>query len=196
MAEETAPEVAEANPTATVAMEVENIGSAQNADDNAGSEPNGADSVTNIEHNQKRGREDDESEEDKLEVSKKLKVDKSVEEERLEALKEGGEEEALKEGGEEETLKEGGEEETLKEVGEEEEEKSGPVNLGPNTFGSSLEMFDYFYKFLHHWPPNLNVNKVLAHLFFFLSLLCFGDRKAQYLKTKDFQSWHFLIESL
>ncbi|KAH9777838.1 protein EMBRYO DEFECTIVE 514 [Citrus sinensis] len=36
---------------------------------------------------------------------------------------------------------------------------SGRVKLGPKEFGSSIEMFDYFYKFLHFWPPNLNVNK-------------------------------------
>ncbi|KAL5749182.1 hypothetical protein ACOSP7_023785 [Xanthoceras sorbifolium] len=34
-----------------------------------------------------------------------------------------------------------------------------PVSLGPKQFGSSVEMFDYFYKFLHYWPPNVNVNK-------------------------------------
>ncbi|KAL9438568.1 hypothetical protein AB3S75_024276 [Citrus x aurantiifolia] len=36
---------------------------------------------------------------------------------------------------------------------------SGRIKLGPKEFGSSIEMFDYFYKFLHFWPPNLNVNK-------------------------------------
>ncbi|CAN6578163.1 unnamed protein product [Malus baccata var. baccata] len=41
----------------------------------------------------------------------------------------------------------------------EEGEKSGPVSLGPKSFGSSVEMFDYFYKFLHYWPTDLNVNK-------------------------------------
>ncbi|TXG51691.1 hypothetical protein EZV62_024215 [Acer yangbiense] len=35
----------------------------------------------------------------------------------------------------------------------------GPVSLGPKQFGSSVEMFDYLYKFLHYWPPNVNVNK-------------------------------------
>ncbi|KAF7838467.1 protein EMBRYO DEFECTIVE 514 [Senna tora] len=111
MAEETAPEVAEPNTTAITDI--------------------GADSGTNGESNQKRAREENESEEDKDGVSKKLKVDKSVEEERLEKLEEAGEE----------------------------EEKSGPVSLGPKTFGSSVEMFEYFYKFLHHWPPYLKVNK-------------------------------------
>ncbi|KAG9451734.1 hypothetical protein H6P81_004638 [Aristolochia fimbriata] len=33
------------------------------------------------------------------------------------------------------------------------------VGLGPKTFGSSVEMFEYFVKLLHSWPPNLNVNK-------------------------------------
>ncbi|AES67504.1 hypothetical protein MTR_2g094530 [Medicago truncatula] len=70
-------------------------------------------------------------------VSKKAKVDdeKSVEEERLERLE--------------------------KNEGDEKEEKeaSGGVNLGPKTFGSSLDMFYYFHKFLHAWLQNLNVNK-------------------------------------
>lgn len=50
--------------------------------------------------------------------------------------------------------------------GEEEEEKklSGPVKLGHKSFGSSMEMFDYFYSFLHAWPPYLNVNKVFRRL--------------------------------
>ena len=39
-------------------------------------------------------------------------------------------------------------------------EKPGRVSLGPKSFGSSVEMFDYFYKFLHYWPTDLNVNKV------------------------------------
>lgn len=50
---------------------------------------------------------------------------------------------------------------------EEEEEKkksSGPVKLGFKTFGSSLELFDYFYGLLHAWPPSLNVNKVFPPL--------------------------------
>ncbi|GMN45625.1 hypothetical protein TIFTF001_014818 [Ficus carica] len=38
------------------------------------------------------------------------------------------------------------------------EEQPGRGILGPKSFGSSVEMFDYFYKFLHYWPPNLNVN--------------------------------------
>ncbi|KAI3831390.1 hypothetical protein MKW92_007858 [Papaver armeniacum] len=52
-------------------------------------------------------------------------------------------------------VEEGGDDET--EGGE--EKKSEPVQLGPKTFNTSVEMFDYFYKFLHYWPPNLDVNK-------------------------------------
>jgi len=43
---------------------------------------------------------------------------------------------------------------------EEEMKPSGPVKLGYKTFGTSLELFDYFNSFLHAWGPNLNVNKV------------------------------------
>lgn len=34
-----------------------------------------------------------------------------------------------------------------------------PVELGPKRFGSSVEMFDYFWKLIHHWPLNLDLNK-------------------------------------
>ncbi|KAJ7956402.1 protein DCL, chloroplastic [Quillaja saponaria] len=107
MAEETAPEVV--NPP-TEDMELENTEPAQQ-------NPGG---IANDDSNQKRTREEaTESKEDEDGVSKKQKVEKSVEEEK----------------------------------------GSGPVSLGPKTFGSAVEMFDYFYKFLHYWPPNLNVNK-------------------------------------
>ncbi|EEF47859.1 protein EMBRYO DEFECTIVE 514 [Ricinus communis] len=76
---------------------------------------------------------DSEEEQNDDDVSKKQKVDKSVEEERLEKLEEG--------------------------EGEEDKEESVPVSLGPKSFGSSVEMFDYFYNLLHYWPPNLTVNK-------------------------------------
>ncbi|XP_006281035.2 protein EMBRYO DEFECTIVE 514 [Capsella rubella] len=39
------------------------------------------------------------------------------------------------------------------------EEKSGPVKLGPKEFVTSVAMFDYFVKFLHFWPTDLDVNK-------------------------------------
>ncbi|KAK4264186.1 hypothetical protein QN277_025395 [Acacia crassicarpa] len=150
MAEATAKEVEEANPTATADMEVENTESPQNAGDNGSSEPNATDPATNGESNLKREREEDGSKEDEVGVNKKQKLEKSVEEERLEQL-----EEEVKE---EEKSVEEERSEKLEEVVEE-EEKSGPVNLGYKTFGSSVEIFDYFYKFLHQWPPHLNVNK-------------------------------------
>ncbi|XP_059643324.1 protein EMBRYO DEFECTIVE 514 [Cornus florida] len=83
--------------------------------------------------NSKRAREEGaESEKEENDGAKKQRVDKSVEEQRLENL--GGSEPV------------GGEE-------------SGRVSLGPKSFGSSVEMFNYFFKFLRFWPPNLNVNK-------------------------------------
>jgi len=91
------------------------------------------------ESKEKRAREEEEEAQPQDDVvSKKSKVDeeKSVEEERLEKLE--------------------------KNEGDEKEEKeaSAGVKLGPKTFGSSLDMFHYFHKFLHAWPQNLNVNKV------------------------------------
>lgn len=44
---------------------------------------------------------------------------------------------------------------------EEEKKPAGPVTLGNKTFGSSLELFDYFNSFLHAWGLNLDVNKVI-----------------------------------
>ncbi|CAL5443547.1 unnamed protein product [Camellia sinensis] len=62
--------------------------------------------------------------------AKKLKVEKSAEEDRLDQLE-----------------------------GTEGDKESDRVSVGPKNFGSSVEMFDYFYKFLHYWSPNVNVNK-------------------------------------
>ncbi|KVH98533.1 protein EMBRYO DEFECTIVE 514-like [Cynara cardunculus var. scolymus] len=42
---------------------------------------------------------------------------------------------------------------------EKEAAKTGPVAVGYKSFETSVQIFDYFYKFLHFWPPNLNVNK-------------------------------------
>ncbi|CAH9095811.1 unnamed protein product [Cuscuta epithymum] len=39
------------------------------------------------------------------------------------------------------------------------DERSGPVTLGPKSFCSSADMFDYFYKLLHFWTPNVDINK-------------------------------------
>ncbi|KAL8123566.1 protein EMBRYO DEFECTIVE 514 [Apium graveolens] len=35
----------------------------------------------------------------------------------------------------------------------------GPVSLGFKTFATSVEMFDYFFAFLHSWTPNIDINK-------------------------------------
>ncbi|KVI01145.1 protein EMBRYO DEFECTIVE 514-like [Cynara cardunculus var. scolymus] len=42
---------------------------------------------------------------------------------------------------------------------EKEAAKTGPVSVGYKSFETSVQIFDYFFKFLHFWPPNLNVNK-------------------------------------
>ncbi|CAH2043841.1 unnamed protein product [Thlaspi arvense] len=45
-------------------------------------------------------------------------------------------------------------------VGEEEKSNgSDPVKLGPKEFVTSVAMFDYFTKFMHFWPTDLDVNK-------------------------------------
>lgn len=40
------------------------------------------------------------------------------------------------------------------------DEDSCLVKLAAKEFGSSVQMYDYFFKFLHFWPPNISVNKV------------------------------------
>lgn len=133
MAEENVPELPEAN-LAAQDMDLETIGPDQ---DKGEEEDNGVHlAATNGNANSKRVREDGaEEEEEEAEdgVSKKQRVDKSVEEERLEELGKEGEG----------------------------DKAACRVSLGPKHFESSVEMFDYFYKFLHYWPPNLNVNKVI-----------------------------------
>ncbi|XP_071717205.1 protein EMBRYO DEFECTIVE 514 [Rutidosis leptorrhynchoides] len=74
----------------------------------------------------KRERDDEVTPENENDA-KKQKVEKSVEEDRLEK--------------------------------QETAEKPDPVCLGFKKFETSVEMFDYFYKLLHFWPPNLNVNQ-------------------------------------
>ncbi|XP_055828147.1 protein EMBRYO DEFECTIVE 514-like [Solanum dulcamara] len=44
-------------------------------------------------------------------------------------------------------------------VEEEKKDVSVPVSVGSKSFLSSVEMFDYFYKLLHSWSLNLNLNK-------------------------------------
>ncbi|XP_047333547.1 protein EMBRYO DEFECTIVE 514-like [Impatiens glandulifera] len=38
-------------------------------------------------------------------------------------------------------------------------ENPNRVSLGPMSFGSSIEMFDYFYKLLHSWSIDFNFNE-------------------------------------
>ncbi|KAI3463973.1 hypothetical protein Pfo_020636 [Paulownia fortunei] len=91
----------------------------------------------------KRAREEDEEPEKNGEKKPKLEDEKSVEERRLESSGDGeGKMEEQKKGGE-----------------EEEEKELGGATIGPKTFGSSVEIFDYFFKLLHTWPTNLNLNK-------------------------------------
>lgn len=59
------------------------------------------------------------------------------------------------------------------EGGEKEEEEGKVVGLGPKSFGSGVEMFDYFFKLLHYWPPNLNVNKVMWFICYAYVWSCF-----------------------
>ncbi|KAL2254051.1 protein DCL, chloroplastic-like [Sesamum indicum] len=90
----------------------------------------------------KRARDEDEEPELNGEKRAKTEDEKSVEEVRLDSSGDG----------------EGKAEEEKK--GEKEEgEEAGGATIGPKTFGSSVEMFDYFYKLLHAWPANLNLNK-------------------------------------
>ncbi|KAH9606273.1 hypothetical protein KSS87_014941 [Heliosperma pusillum] len=89
-----------------------------------------------------------------------------VKREREEEIENGNENDVVSkkqkvENGEEEEEEKSVEEVRMETVVEEEDEdeKVGPVNLGPKTFGTSIEMFDYFYKLLHHWPISLHANK-------------------------------------
>jgi hypothetical protein len=53
----------------------------------------------------------------------------------------------------------GGESKKQKVDEEEKSNGSGPVKLGPKEFVTSVAMFDYFTKFMHFWPTDLDVNK-------------------------------------
>ncbi|KAJ6835435.1 DNA ligase 1-like [Iris pallida] len=50
-------------------------------------------------------------------------------------------------------------EEKNEEGKEAEKEVAVSEKLGSKSFGSGEEMFNYFFKFLHFWPPNVIVNK-------------------------------------
>ncbi|KAM3307888.1 protein EMBRYO DEFECTIVE [Capsicum chacoense] len=133
---ETEPEAAAAAIAAAPSVETEKEDtSAQDMDIEPQAAAAAADDDTAEIGGSKRPREE-ENEPENEDATKKLKGDKSVEEERLEKL-DGAEK------------VDDGE----KKVG------SGPVSVGPKNFGSSVEMFDYFYKLLHSWSPNLNLNK-------------------------------------
>lgn len=69
------------------------------------------------------------------------------------------------------------EDEGEKEVEDEEEEGEGEgekeikeVKLGPKVFTSSENMFDYFFKLLHNWGPNLDINQVIFCSLLFVCL--------------------------
>ncbi|XP_058788365.1 protein EMBRYO DEFECTIVE 514-like [Vicia villosa] len=131
MAEETAPQVVD---TATAVVDTNNTDAPAADTTNTVAATVDMEVENPADSKDKRPREEEEPKEDDI-VSKKAKVDeeKSVEEQRLEKLEKK-------------------EDEEVKEV-------SVAVKLGPKTFGSSLEMFHYFHKFLNAWPHNLNVNK-------------------------------------
>lgn len=125
MAEEAARELPEniPGPVEEAACEdMELVAAAGSPEDGAAAtEPDGV-------GNGKRSREEDGGEDEEEEGEpKKQKVEKSLEEERL-------------------------------------EKESGRLKLGAKEFGTSVEMYDYFYNFLHFWPPNISMNKVKVKL--------------------------------
>lgn len=136
MAEETAPEVVNTN---AAVIDTNNTVATAVDTDNAVAAAVDMEVENAVDSKDKRPREEDEPKDDI--VPKKAKVDeeKSVEEQRLEKF---------------EKTEDG-----------EEKEASDAVKLGPKTFGSSVEMFHYFHKFLNAWPHNLNVNKVFLQFF-------------------------------
>ncbi|GFP87855.1 protein dcl chloroplastic [Phtheirospermum japonicum] len=83
----------------------------------------------------KRAREEDEEQKENEEKKAKVENEKAVEEKGLESSGDG--------------------DGKMEEDGKE----SDGATVGPKTFGSSVEIFDYFFKLLHAWPTNLNLNK-------------------------------------
>ncbi|CAA0842035.1 Protein of unknown function (DUF3223 [Striga hermonthica] len=69
------------------------------------------------------------------------------------------EDEAADENGEKKAKIEGDKSEDGDEKIEEDGTESSGASVGPKTFGSSVEIFDYFFKLLHAWPTNLDINK-------------------------------------
>ncbi|GMH19360.1 hypothetical protein Nepgr_021201 [Nepenthes gracilis] len=125
----------EETATATEDMELEQPQPAPNASGDLAAKALNGDS------NLKRERGEQEVAEERDAIPKKQRIEKSVEEERLDNLKE----------------REGGDEEKAEE--QDEGEKSASVNVGPKSFRSSVEIFDYYFNFLHQWAANVNVNK-------------------------------------
>ncbi|XP_073036739.1 uncharacterized protein [Primulina eburnea] len=68
-------------------------------------------------------------------------------------------------------------EDKIEEQKEEEEEEAAGASVGMKSFGSSVEMFDYFYKLLHTWPANIDLNKY-EHIMM-LELLKKGHMEAE-----------------
>ncbi|XP_055831955.1 protein EMBRYO DEFECTIVE 514-like [Solanum dulcamara] len=128
--------MAETEPETAAAPAVEAVIEAEKEDTSAQDMDVEAQAADDTSENggSKRPREE-ENEPENEDATKKLKVDKSVEEERLENLDGKGT------------------------VDEKKKDESGPVSVGPKHFGSSVEMFDYFHKLLHSWSTNLNLNK-------------------------------------
>ncbi|KAF3794127.1 DNA-directed RNA polymerase V subunit 1 [Nymphaea thermarum] len=110
-------------------------------------------------------------------------------------VKEGAKakEEMEREGEEEGTEVEDQREENVKECGGSGEGalESEGVKLGPKTFGSSVEMFNYFYKFLHFWPLNVDINKY-EHMIF-LDLLKKGSLEAEKKMGSGVQSFQIRV---
>ncbi|THU69825.1 hypothetical protein C4D60_Mb08t18490 [Musa balbisiana] len=87
---------------------------------------------------------------------------RSVEEERMEKVEGKGEGAEDLEGGGDDEKEFKGEEEAggdLEEGGGDVEKETSGVSVGPKFFTSSVEMFEYFFKLLHTWSPNLDLNK-------------------------------------
>lgn len=88
---------------------------------------------------------------------------RSVEEERMEKVEGKGEGAEDLEGGGDDEKEFKGEEEAggdLEEGGGDVEKETSGVSVGPKFFTSSVGMFEYFFKLLHTWSPNLDLNKV------------------------------------
>lgn len=141
MAEETAPQVID---TATAAVDTNSTDAPAVDTTNTVTAAVDMEVENAADSKDKRPREEEEPKDDIVPKKAKVGEEKSVEEERLEKLE--------------------------KTEDEEKKEASVAVKLGPKTFGSSLEMFHYFHKFLSAWPHNLNVNKVFLQFLLYFTI--------------------------